>query len=326
MTAQEIYYEDWDASYGGPYLIDEAEALEGAAVLAEEAGAAMALDPRPGPEPPVAFVDGVRRGEGTLYRRTPSGALARGVAGAHACGAALCAPGRRPVIDRVAVRRVVIFGGGAPVALPPAGAYRWHAAAIAATDLDAPRQELQTRMREAESRLAEELARDGWLVIADGPLHFIRSRDLPVVGYVKTHMRALLAPELHARVPELRAGQRTPLFAAGSDRYSAYVRLCAPVPGASPWRGIVRIEMPQSSGLAAACRTADTVAGVLPRFAGVAHRDPRAPQNLQPIGALERRLTHLLGSARMAKRAVRQAAAAAAAAAPVPAPRAAEAA
>src|SRR4029077_6815898 len=29
----------------------------------------------------------------------------------------------------------------------------------------------------------------GYLTIVDGPLNFVRSRDLPVVGYVKTHHR-----------------------------------------------------------------------------------------------------------------------------------------
>ena len=48
----------------------------------------------------------------------------------------------------------------------------------------------------------------------------------------------------------------------------------------------------------------------VPRFAGVPHRDPRAPQNLQPIGALETHLRHLLGHPGLATRAVREAVAA----------------
>ena len=38
----------------------------------------------------------------------------------------------------------------------------------------------------------------------------------------------------------------------------------------------------------------------------MAHRDPRAPQNLQPVGALESRLRHLLGDPGLAYRAVRE--------------------
>ena len=73
----------------------------------------------------------------------------------------------------------------------------------------------------------------------------------------------------------------------------------------SPWAGIVRIEVPESQGLAAARDRADEVTCALPRFAGVAHKDPRAPQNLQPIGALERQLRHRLGPADRAARAIR---------------------
>ena len=151
----------------------------------------------------------------------------------------------------------------------------------------------------------------------DGPLSYVRSRDLPVVGYVKTHSRALLDLESHARVPRLTAGQRTSVFALGADRYSAYLRL-APVSATSgPWTGIVRIEIPQSAGLDAAIEVADAVAATIPRYAGIAHRDPRAPQNLQPVGALEKHLRHLLGDSGLARRAVRESVASLASTVPV---------
>ena len=74
-----------------------------------------------------------------------------------------------------------------------------------------------------------------------------------------------------------------------------------------PWSGVVRLELPQSAGLRECAERASAVTGLLPRFAGVRHRDPRAPQNLQPVGALEKHLRHLLGSAGYAARAVRDA-------------------
>lgn len=92
-----------------------------------------------------------------------------------------------------------------------------------------------------------------------------------------------------------------------SDRYSSYVRIADPDPHAGPWSGIVRLEVPQSAGLACASATADAVTGFLPPFAGVRHRDPRAPQNLQPVGALEKHLRHVLGSPALAVRVVRDA-------------------
>jgi hypothetical protein len=162
-------------------------------------------------------------------------------------------------------------------------------------------------MRQAEGYLAEELGEDGCLVIVDGPLNYVRSRDLPVVGYVKTHHRPLLDPPHHSRLTGLKPGERTSLFALGDDRYSCYLRLAPVRPFSGPWAGIVRIEIPQSSGQRLAVETADRVAALVPRFAGVPHRDPRAPQNLQPVGALESHLRHRLGDRGMAFRAVREA-------------------
>src|ERR671934_255289 len=166
----------------------------------------------------------------------------------------------------------------------------------------------------ADAELVEDgekfVAHPGAPLAPDGGIAFVdcvRRRDLPVVGYVKTHYRALLSHEHHKRIPELRAGERSSLFRLGSDRYSCYLRLTAGATTSSPWFGIVRLEIPQSPGLSAAVDVADRVAGTIPRFAGVAHRDPRAPQNLQPIGALERHLRHLLGHAGLATRAVHEA-------------------
>ena len=52
--------------------------------------------------------------------------------------------------------------------------------------------------------------------VLDGPLHGIRHRlGLPVIGYVKTHHRRMLARDHWVRVPELTAGERSGLFAAG---------------------------------------------------------------------------------------------------------------
>ena len=72
-----------------------------------------------------------------------------------------------------------------------------------------------------------------------------------------------------------------------------------------PWAGIVRCEATGTLPLATVVALADTVTVALPRFASVAHKDPRAPQNLAPIGALERLLRHRLGDAQICYRALR---------------------
>ena len=52
---------------------------------------------------------------------------------------------------------------------------------------------------------------------------------------------------------------------------------------------------------------ADRTAAMLPRFASEPHIDPRAPQNLVPIGALERELRRRLGDKNFVFRALREA-------------------
>ena len=75
-------------------------------------------------------------------------------------------------------------------------------------DVEAARQQLQRLMRDAEADIAEALSNDGWLTVLDGPLHGIRHRrGLPVIGYVKTHHRRMLAREHWVRVPELTAAR-----------------------------------------------------------------------------------------------------------------------
>lgn len=302
--------EDWGAAYGPAYLVPADDAGSQSATLLEDGAALVAHD---GVAPSsaalrLAFVDGVRRGEASLWQEdSASGRSARGVVGSHACGAVLVSDAGIE-FGEVRIRRLVIWGSGLSGSLPRvAGGWAWDVASIADQHPDAPLKELQKRMRQEEGRLAEAACAEGHLTVVDGPLNYVRSRDLPVVGFVKTHYRALLDPINHRRIPALGPGQRTSLFSLGEDRYSCYLRLTPVGPTSSPWGGIVRIEVPQSAGLQEGVRVAGLVAGTVPRFAGVAHRDPRAPQNLQPIGALERHLRHRLGSAGLAARAVREA-------------------
>lgn len=309
-----VFVEDWGASYGSAYLVTQDDAGSASAELVEDGADLLAHDgvPPVAGDGSIAFVDGVRRGEASLWQEDPAGRSGRGVAGGHACGAVVADSGSAN-FEESRVQRMVIWGAGMTGKLPSVrGGWSWAVASVADAHPDAPLKELQIRMRQEEGRLAEDLCAAGYLTVVDGPLNFVRSRDLPVVGFVKTHHRALLDPPHHKLIPRLSAGQRSSLFRLGADRYSAYLRLAPVGATSSPWSGIVRIEIPQSAGLTAAISTADRIAGTIPRYAGVAHRDPRAPQNLQPIGALERYLRHRLGSAALATRAVREAVAIAA--------------
>ena len=58
----------------------------------------------------------------------------------------------------------------------------------------------------------------------------------------------------------------------------------------------------------AAVALATRTAAVLPRFASEPHKDTRAPQNLYPIGGLERELRHRLGDQALLFRSLQRAA------------------
>jgi hypothetical protein len=145
-------------------------------------------------------------------------------------------------------------------------------------------------------------------VVVDGPLsaqHKIRR----AVGYVKTHHVSYLDREASRVVEALGPCQRTPLFLTTTSwsRYSCYLRL--PGPRAHPWADVARIEISTDVELAEAVSLSDRATATLPRFASAAHKEPRAPQNLYPIGGLERELRHRLGDSRFIHRALRMAAA-----------------
>ena len=74
--------------------------------------------------------------------------------------------------------------------------------------------------------------------------------------------------------------------------------------------GIVRCEAGPALAPTRSSPLADRVAATLPRYASEPHKDPRAPQNLYPIGGLERELRHRLGDAGVLYRALRKASAA----------------
>ena len=222
-----------------------------------------------------------------------------GLAGSWAAGAVLVDGDEPARFDQVTTRRAAIFTGGRPVRLPDhRDGWRWEPYAVDGADVEAARQQLQRLMRDAEADIAEALSNEGWLTVLDGPLHGIRHRrGLPVIGYVKTHHRRMLAREHWVRVPELTAGEGR---ASSRWRTLSTAATCAWVtPGlwAGPRAGIARLEMPSGLGRDAAVEAAERAAGWLPGFASALHRDARAPVNLTPIAGLERHLHRRRGDA-----------------------------
>ncbi len=167
---------------------------------------------------------------------------------------------------------------------------------------------INTCMTEVEARIAERTRRCGSeLIVLDGPLRESTKELRDAVGVVKSHDVKYLPTALDRVVGDLLAGERTPVFALNTrfPKFSWYLRL--PGPKGGPWAGIVRCEASAALRADAAILLADRVAATLPRFASEPHKDPRAPQNLYPIGGLERQLRHRLGDAAVVYRALRQA-------------------
>lgn len=268
---------------------------------------------RPGaaPERPTCvFVDGVRRIDVRLFAETPGGDVAPALAGAYAVGAAWCDDAAR--VEGIEVRRLLIVGAGhdAPEFQVLVGGQPlpYDGLSVGGRSPRDPLQKLQDEMRRAEGDLARELLRvcRPDLLVVDGPLSFEVARGA-IVALVKRQMVDYLPPERMVLVSDLKTGERTPLFRIMGqklERYAWYARLGVGRPIDGTRSGIVRLEVPVTLGLARSRELADLASAALPRFASRVGRDPRAPQNLYPVGQLETVLRHRLGDSLLIRRAV----------------------
>lgn len=309
-----LHVEGWAPEYGAAVEPDEALApAEGSVDVTVEG---RPWEPVPGMDdrvPVVAFVDGVRRVDARLLLDDDSGVVP-GICGSFAVGAVLWhREERRSEVVSASVQRLAILGSGRSPALPDPGfGLAFTPYSVPDADPASLVRALHNAMRRAEEVLAEELAGSGHFVVADGPLYEYTHTEK--MGYVKSHRRTYLAGDLGGIVGRLGRGERTPLFTVGEGRflrYSWYLRLTDRGDDHS-WSGVVRCEASPHLDLARVAALADRAAAVLPGVASSAHLDPRAPQNLVPIGALERELRHRLGDAGLVLRALRTAVGAAA--------------
>jgi len=299
----------WAAEYEGSIQLPE----EGEAVAVDtRVERAVWEEVRPTATPPprrIAFVDGVRRIEHRLLvgerDRTVFGLLGSfGVGGVLVDGVAR--------VGHEAIGRVAVTGGG--LLLDPFEAHVngnrtlvFEPRSLPDNTPAAPVDGLQNAMRQTEAGLAERLSAEVDVVFLDGPLTFLTAAARGrVVGFVKRLLRNYLDPSAHRLLLRLGVGGRTPVFLieGREPRYSWYLRIASGRPIESPLTGVVRLEAPASRGLEEARALADLSAREMPRFASDAAHDPRAPQNLYPIGGLEARLKHLLGDASVIRRAV----------------------
>jgi hypothetical protein len=88
----------------------------------------------------------------------------------------------------------------------------------------------------------------------------------------------------------------------GRERYTWFVRIADLGARYHQLGGIMRLEAPGFAPLSEAIVLANQSTLELPRLASSPVRDPRAPHNLTPVGALEAVLTHRLGDRRWLRR------------------------
>ena len=305
----------WDPGYGlafggdGPASDPSESSAEVNLDIEQAAEKWSSVNPDPDLPMPatVLFLDGVRRIEARLWIHSAAPQPSPGIAASYAAGLVRCdgaarvvdiklergtftaAPEAADIVTRHGPYPLRLSTGGSPPELSLA---------------------LQQRLAQTEIQLALEyraghhLGDD--LLVLDGPLRG-RTHLERTVGYVKTHHASYLPPAQAAIIAALEPGQRTPVFTMGTSwiRHSWYLRL----PGAtgSPWSGVVRLECSADLGPDEAVGLANVTAGLLPPLASAPYKDPRAPQNLVPIGGLERELRHRLGDQQLLYRGLREA-------------------
>jgi len=317
VTAASFSVDPWDPSYGMAY----GDEMGGESL--QESSAELVLDlelpadqwrpleadpglPVPGT---ILFLDGVRRIDARVWVHGTDPQPSPGIAASYAAGL-VCLNGSARITD-VAVER------GLFTAAPDAADIEARHAVYVASKAPGPGMDklslaLQQHLSDAEVQLALLFRKDhpdaNDLLFVDGPLRGRTHLDR-TIGFIKTHHTTYLPAEQAAVVGALSPAQRSPAFGMGTSwrRNSWYLRLPGS-PGA-PWSGVVRLECSADLPVPEVTRLADLSALVLPPLASSPHKDPRAPQNLVPIGGLERELRRRLGDQRLLYRSLRAAAA-----------------
>jgi hypothetical protein len=307
-----VQLDPWQVEYGAEVPLDDTEqpAPDEAVVLDVEVAPEKWQPIRPGEAmlpAELIFVDGVRRLEARLIVRRQE-RLCHGAFGSHAVGAVKVV-NSAAACDSPRIGRIIVIGSGQSVGapVPVKTDLVYQPLSTSDTHPDAPLRALQENMRREEERLGRDLAStDGALVIADGPLTFEEASRAAVLGYIKRIFRLYLPRERLDLLARLRTGERTPLFALRSSRrfvrFSWFVRLARPEIADSELAGIARLEVSEAIGIEAARRLANASTVILPRFVPSRWRDPRSPQNLLPIGALEASLRRHMGDGRLIRR------------------------
>lgn len=312
LTPTTYTVDPWDPGYGVARG-DEPDGSESSARLELDvelpASSWRPVSPADGALPgSLLFLDGVQRIDARVWRHGDGPEPEPGVIASLAAGLVRC-DGAAQIVDWQ-VERGVFAGSGEDIETRHAR-FRFHRTP---GGLDKLTLGVTGRLAALEVELANTWRKNSTveddLLVVDGPLRG-RTHLARTVGYVKTHQKSYLQKEQAAVVASLGPGQRSPVFRMGTtwERLSWYLKLPSGESRA-PWAATVRLECSADLAPQDAIALADVTARVLPGLASTPHKDPRAPQNLVPIGGLERQLRHRLGDAALLYRSLRSALAA----------------
>ena len=315
--------EPWSTDYQPPIDIEELSSSESEVdPNVEEVDWSNFCKTRVQPELPqrLIFIDGRRRMDAALVGGSGN-TINYGVFGTIAVGAV--------IVDRITytanctnfyIGRILGFGGGqeAPETSIPcpfgSGAELVYKPVkpYIENNPEIRKNLVQNAMLKAEATLAEQqyAMQPNTLVIRDGRLPY--NSPSFAVGYVKTMHKNYLSEKYASVLWELQPGERTPIFLIkekNRPHWSWYLKSGNPQVysnklGYHDLHGIVRLELSSDIPLETAQKIADQTTYLIPEYSSHPYKYPRAPQNLTPVGALERELGRHMGNANLIKRRV----------------------
>lgn len=266
----------------------------------------------------LIFIDGRRRIDAALVGGKGN-SVTYGAFGTIAVGAV--------VVDRVActatysqltVRRVLGFGGNQEALLTRIPCPLGSQAELVYEPVEPQEKNnpeirknlIQQAMLKAEAALVrqQDAMQPDTLIILDGRLSY--NSPPFALGYVKTMHKNYLSDKYAALLWKLKLGERSPIFLIKEQNrphWSWYLKSGTQHShqlGYHDLHGIVRLELSNEIPLETAQAIADRTAYLIPEYASHPYKDSRAPQNLTPVGALERELGRRMGDANLIKRRV----------------------
>lgn len=259
----------------------------------------------------LVFVDGVRRTECLAYvRDEETGESFEGAFVSLGAGALRIDYGKlnllvESLIDHE-IRRVFFFRGSVTL-----GEILGFKPVIVDGELSAEVNRYMKEELEARVTLRALKRVHADLMVCDGTLSY-RLKQTPCLGFIKS-IKKLFFDKKHLNLLySLKPYQRSPIVSIHyqhgqeekekTDKYTWYVKLSH----ADGLHGIARVEVFPQRSFEDVRRLADLSAGVLPLFASQSFQDRRSPQNLLPVGRLEKFLRLHLGAYRIIRRQIEE--------------------